>query len=164
MIAVPPPVYPWPIGVGPRFHPPAANVAVAAEKPIAGMRCGHEGRTFRVHIELFADRKVIIVPPGIGVTKGGGCHYPLRTTTPTGVVDVCGGERRTLGDLFRVWGRQLGRSRLLSFRRSVAVFVDGRRWRGSPTAVPLRRHGQIVIEAGGYLAPHATYLFPKGDG
>jgi hypothetical protein len=30
--------------------------------------------------------------------------------------------------------------------------------------VPLRRHDQIVIEAGAYLAPHATYLFPKGDG
>jgi hypothetical protein len=127
------------------------------------MRCGGEGRTFRVHIELFADRKVIIVPPGIGVAKSG-CHYPLRTTTPTGVVDVCGTGRRTLADLFRIWGRHLSGSRLLSFRRTVAVFVDGRRWRGKPGDVPLRRHGQIVIEAGASLAPHATYLFPKGDG
>jgi hypothetical protein len=163
VIAVPPPVYPWPIGVGARYHPTAVNASVSAGKPVGRMRCGNAGRTFRVHLELFADRKVIIVPPGIGRGRRG-CHYPLRTTTPTGVVDVCGSGHRTLGDLFRVWGRQLSRSRLLSFRRRVSVFVDGHRWRGDPGAVPLRRHGQIVIEAGAYLAPHATYLFPKGDG
>ena len=40
-----------------------------------------------------------------------------------------------LRDLFSVWGRRLGRGRLLSFRGRVAVFVDGRRFRGDPGAV-----------------------------
>ena len=76
-----------------------------------------------MHIELFARRRVVIVPPGIGVGPRG-CTYPLRTTAPTGVVHVA---RRglTLGDLFRVWGRRLSPSALLSFRGRVSVFVDG---------------------------------------
>ena len=63
-----------------------------------------------------------------------------------------------------VWGRGLGRARLLSFRGRVAVFVDGRRFHGDPRDVPLTKHRQIVVEIGGYVAPHAHYLFPKGTG
>jgi hypothetical protein len=118
--------------------------------------------SFAVHIELFAARRVVIVPPRIGLGPRG-CVYPLRTTAPTGVVHVA---RRglTLGDLFRVWGRRLGASTLVSFRERVSVFVGGRRWHGDPRAVPLTKHAQIVLEVGGYVAPHPSYLFPKGDG
>lgn len=160
MIAVPPPVYPWPIGAGPRYHPTPVNAAVAAGRPVGGLRCTRGGRTFQVHVELFADRKVVVVPAGIGVARG--CRYPLSTAAPTGVVDVHAAGRHTLGELFRVWGRRLDRAHLLSFARRVRVFVDGRPWSGDPRAVPLRRHRQIVVEAGAYLAPHAAYLFPKG--
>ena len=34
MIAAPPAVYPWPIGVGPRYHPAAANSTVLAGRPV----------------------------------------------------------------------------------------------------------------------------------
>src|SRR5438045_3808060 len=80
----PPPVYPWPIGPGPRYQPPATNRAVLEGKPVGGMRCA-SGKRFAVHIELFARRKVIVVPPGIGVARRG-CSYPVRTKAPTGVV------------------------------------------------------------------------------
>lgn len=162
MIAAPPPVYPWPIGVGPRYHPTAHNATVGAGRPVGALRCTSGGASFAVHVELFARRRVVIVPPGIGVGPHG-CAYPLRTASPTGVVHV---SRRglTLGDLFRVWGRRLGRSSLLSFRGRVSTFVDGRRRLGEPGAVPLTKHLQIVLEVGGYVAPHPSYLFPKGDG
>ena len=150
MIASPPPVYPWPIGVGPRYHPTARG----------GTRhCRSGGRTFAVHVELFARRRVVIVPPGIG-----GCASPLHTTEPTGVVHVSSEGRHTLGQLFRVWGRKLTRTALLSFRGRVSVFLGGRPWRGDPRAVPLSRHAQVVVEIGGYVAPHPAYLFPKGAG
>jgi hypothetical protein len=68
----------------------------------------------------------------------------------------------TLGDLFLVWGRQLSPSRLLSFRGGVSVFVAGRRRAGNPRLIRLTRHAQIVIEIGGYVPPHPSYLFPKG--
>lgn len=162
MIAGPPPVYPWPIGVGTRYHPTAYNAVLAAGRPIGTLRCAKTGASFAVHVELFARREVIIVPPSIGVGPNG-CTYPVWTNAPTGVVHVA---RRglMLGDLFRVWGRRLTSSALLSFRGRVSVFVGGRRWPGAPGAVPLTRHAEIVLEVGGYVAPHPSYLFPKGDG
>jgi hypothetical protein len=155
--AAPGPVHPWPIGVGPRYQPSALR---RDGRPVGNLRCA-SGRAFAVHVELFANRRVVIVPRGIGIAPSG-CAYPTSTTEPTGVVHVRG--RRTLGDLFRVWGRRVGPHRLLSFTGRVTVFVDGRRFAGDPRRVPLTRHAQIVVEVGGHVAPHPTYLFPKGAG
>jgi hypothetical protein len=162
MIAAPGPIYPWPIGPGPRYQPTAANVTVRAGDPIGELRCAN-GRRFAVHVELYAQRRVIVVPRGIGISAGG-CRYPLSTDAPTGVVEVLAGRGYTLGDLFRVWGRRLGATRLLSFRGRVSVFVDGRRVAGKPGAVRLKKHDEIVVEVGPYVAPHVDYLFPKGVG
>jgi hypothetical protein len=153
-------VHPWPIGAGPRYHPTAANKAVLAGSPVGRLRCA-SGRRFAVHIELFARRQVVIVPPGIGVARSG-CSYPLRTNAPTGVVEVLARGRLTLGDLFRVWGRQLDAAHLLSFPGRVSLFVGGKRRTGDPRRLVLTKHAQIVIEVGGYVAPHPSYLFPRG--
>jgi hypothetical protein len=163
VIAAPPPVYPWPIGAGARYHPGALSAGVAAGAPVGRMRCGAAGRELVVHVELFAQRRVVVVPSGIGVSPKG-CRYPLRTSAPTGVVHVDTGRPRRLRDLFAVWGRRLRRDALLSFRGPVAVYVNGRRFRGDPGAVRLTRHVQVVVEVGGYVAPHPHYLFPKGLG
>jgi hypothetical protein len=42
------------------------------------------------------------------------------------------------------------------------VFVDGRARPGPPANVPLRRHTEIVLEAGPYVPPHPAYTFPPG--
>jgi hypothetical protein len=162
MIAAPPPVYPWPIGRGPRYRPTAVSAAVAAARPVGRLRCGATGRTFAVHVELFAHRKVIVVPARIGVSPHG-CRYPVHTTEPTGVVHVDRSRPLRLRDLFAVWGRRLGPARLLSFPGAVTVFVGGVRRRGDPGSVLLTKHAQIVVEVGGYVAPHAHYVFPKGE-
>jgi hypothetical protein len=161
VIAAPPPLYPWPIGAGARYHPAALTATVDRSRPVAGMTCGDEGASFRVHLELFAGRRVVIVPAGIGISRRG-CVYPVRTHAPTGVVEVMRGTRRTLGDLFAVWGRRLGRDGFLSFGGRVSAFVGGHRRSGDPRRIVLTPHEQIVLEVGGYVAPHATYLFPKG--
>jgi hypothetical protein len=163
VIAAPGPVHPWPIGVGPRYHPTAASAAVAAGRPVGQLHCTSGGRTFAVHLELFAKRQVVIVPPRIGVGPNG-CAYPLHTDEPTGVVHVRTGTQYVLGDLFRVWGRRLGPNRLLSFGGAVTVYVGGRLYAGDPRTLPLHRHAQIVVEVGGHVAPHPSYLFPKGIG
>jgi hypothetical protein len=167
VIAAPPPplppaVHPWPIGAGPRYHPAAADAWALAGEPLGRLRCGN-GATFAVHVELFAARRVVILPPGIGVARSG-CTYPLHTSAPTGVVAVRRVGRYTLGDLFRVWGQSLGPSRLLSFHGPVAVFIDGRRRSGDPRRLVLKRHAEIVLEVRGYVAPHSFYLFPKRAG
>jgi hypothetical protein len=116
-----------------------------------------------VHLELFAGRKVVIVPAGIGVDSG--CRYPLSTAGPDGVVTVSRGRALTLGDLFRVWGQPLGPRSLAGFtsRTPVRAYVAGRRVNGSVSAIRLTPHAEIVLELGGFVPPHPFFLFPGGS-
>jgi hypothetical protein len=162
---LPPDVKPWPIGVGPGFRPPAAPAAVLSGEPVGRFRCAAiGGRRFGAHIELFVRRRVLLVPAGVGVARGGRCSYPLRTREPTGVVEIRSGTHATVGDLFRLWGQPLGGTRLAGFRSRAPLlaFVGGRRWHGDAAAIPLSRHAQIVLELGGYVPPHPRYLFADG--
>jgi hypothetical protein len=76
------------------------------------------------------------------------------------------GARLTLAALFSSWGEPLSPARLASFSAApgseVAVFVNGRQWRGAPTEVPLTRHAEIVLEVGPHVPPHSSYAFPPG--
>jgi hypothetical protein len=126
----------------------------------------------RAHVELFAQRRVVIVSAGIGLAPPflirnrallrARCSYPLRTVEPTGVIELDAALRPTLGDLFAVWGRRLAPRTLLSFSGRVRGYVAGKPWQGDPRRIPLRRHAQIVLEVGGYVPPHRTYLFGPG--
>ena len=159
-----PSVRPWPIGPGPRYTPPPRPASVSAARPVASLRCGPTAKSLQVHLELFVDRRVVVVPAGIGLARAG-CAYPVRTLTPGGVVDAARGRRLTLGDLFRVWGEPLGRRRLVSFSspHPLRAYVDGRLVHGPAAAIPLRAHAEIVLELGPYVAPHPFFLFPGGD-
>jgi hypothetical protein len=159
--SVPPSVYPWPIGPTADYRPTPVNDAVAAGVSLGSLRCGNSA-TFDIHVELFAHRQVIVVPAGIGVSRLG-CRYPLRTEVPTGVVQVESSSPHRLRDLFTIWGRSLSRTQLLTFGGHVRVFVAGREFDGEPGAVPLTKHAQIVVEVGGYVPPHTTYLFPRAS-
>lgn len=138
---------PTPIGPGARYRPAAGRPIVACTgRPVA-----------RIHLELFADARAIVIPAGIGA-----CTDPLRTRTPTGVVELTR-SHLTVGDLFRVWKQPLGPHRLLSFRSRTAVraYVGGRPVRGPVGSVALTRGAEIVIELGGYVPPHVSFLFPR---
>jgi hypothetical protein len=168
-------------GTGPAYRPPPiGNRAVASGQPVGPFLCNRtEGHLYGAHIELFAWNRGIVVPAGIGIAPprrrrgpyviGGRCSYPLRTTDPTGIIEI-DGERLasppTVGQLFVLWGEPLSPSRLGAFRAGrgpgVVAFVNGRRRRGNPAAIPLHRHVQIVLEVGPLVAPHPTYLFPPG--
>lgn len=152
-----PSVHPWPIGPGPRYRPPAAKLAGA---PVGPLRCASGGRTFQVHVEVFVNRRVVIVPPGIGHTPQ--CDYPIRTRTPIGVLDVARGTRPTVGDLFRLWGQPLTRHRIASFRSPLPVraYVAGKLVGGDAAGVRLTPKAQIVVELGAYVPPHRSFLFP----
>jgi hypothetical protein len=159
-----------PIGHGARFHPPATGPVVGSCKPMLGARVG-------AHVELFAANRVVLIAAGIGtrppVSYSAGriakarCYGDLVTLEPTGVVLVRRGARLTLADLFRSWGQPLSTHRLGSFSaghgQSVRVFVDGRLHSGTPRAVPLSAHSEIVLEVGPHVPPHASYTFPPGS-
>lgn len=155
-----------PIGVGPRFAPPATG-------PVLGLCRRALGPRTAVHVELFAADRVILVAAGIGTrppraTSATGllrarCYGALVTLQPTGVVYFRRGLRLRLSALFRSWGQPLSRSRLVSFRAgrgaSVAVYVGGRRWSGAPGDVPLTPHAEIVLEVGPHIPPHTSFTF-----
>ena len=134
---------PPPVGRGP------APAFRCTEGPLPG--------PLRVHLELFAHRRVVVIPPQVGV--GDGCRYPLRTTMPTGVIEL-GRPGLKLGDFFAVWRTRLSENRLLGFRGPVTAYLGGKRWTEDPAAIPLFDRAQIVLEVGGYVPPHAFYLFP----
>jgi hypothetical protein len=163
-----------PIGRGPAFDLPTGARADRGA-PVGALRCtAAAGRWEEAHVEVFARGSVLLLPPGIGVARprqaagaavrGGRCAYPVRTTDPTGVVRYRPGRGLALRDLFAVWGQPLSRHRLCGFRSAgrVRVYVGGRRVTGSPGAVPLRRHAEIVLEIGRYVPPHRFYVFPAG--
>jgi hypothetical protein len=158
-----------PIGVGPRFQPPATGPVSGGCLPALGGRVG-------VHVEVFAANRVVLLPAGIGtrpprtwltgrITRAD-CYGALVTLDPTGLVLVRPGTRLTVAALFRSWGQPLSATQLTSFRAAagtrVAVFVDGQPWRGAPGAVPLTPHAEIVLEVGPHVPPHSAYAFPPG--
>lgn len=158
-----------PIGAGPSFRPPATG-------PVLGP-CGRRlGSRRGAHVEVFAADRVVIVPAGVGTRpprsysegriSSARCYGDLVTLEPTGVVLVRPGLRLSVSDLFRSWGQPLSPRRLGPFtapgNTRVAVFVDGRRWRGAPGSVPLAAHSEIVLEVGPHVPPHTTYTFPPG--
>jgi len=69
-----------------------------------------------------------------------------------------------LRDLFAIWGQPLSPTRLAGGGGRVSVYVNGRRVAGDPAAIPLREHAEIVLEVGGFIPPHHTYVFPPGSG
>ena len=145
---------PTPIGQGPQFTPP--RVGRAAPAAIACTR-GSAKAPARAHLELFARRRAIVIPANIGVRHG--CGYPLRTLTPTGVIEI-GRRGLTVGDLFAVWRMPLSSRRMLTFRGEVNAYVEGTRRRGDVRTISLANGRQIVLEVGGYVPPHRFYLFP----
>jgi hypothetical protein len=168
------PPAPPPVSREPGFVLPAASRPILRGQAVSGMRCASARTVDAVHVEIFVDRKVLLLPAGIGLRPplrrmglsrlaGGACAYPLHTLDPTGTVLVDRARPRVLGDLFAVWGQRLGLHRLLSFAGRVRVFRNGREWRGDPRQLPLRRHDSVVLEIGGYVPPHARYLFPAGQ-
>ncbi|MGN6187884.1 MAG: hypothetical protein ACTHOE_03205 [Conexibacter sp.] len=170
---------PVPAGTGPAFRLAPRGPRATRAAPIGGLRCARrDGARVQAHLELFAAGRVVPIPPGIGVAPPlrrsgayvdhGRCTYPVRTTEPTGLLEVRRSARLTLGQLFDVWGQRLSRVRMAGFAatpaRAVRAYVDGVRWTASPRTIPLRPHAVIVLEVGPYVPPHASYRFPDQAG
>lgn len=150
--AAPKPV-PTPIGLGPEFRPPPGVVGPCRPGPLHGRH--------RAHVEIFLRRRVVIIPAGIGLGRpwrerlgrieSARCRAVARTLDPTGVVEFDGDEL-TADAFFSTWGRDPLPP------RPVRIYVNGA---PAPEGEVVIHDGdEVVFESGGYVRPHASFLFP----
>jgi hypothetical protein len=163
-----------PLAVGPTaaYRPPAGDRP--AGEAVAALGCSDPlGPRVGVHVELLANRHVVLIPPGIGVADpirtgpsvtDARCYAALVTLDPTGVVEIRPRTGTpTLATFFALWGQPLSSTRLAGFTgHQVHVFVDGRPVTGDPAEIRLHRHDEVVLEIGGYVVPHQAYGFAHG--
>ena len=145
-----------------------------------GVPCGSsEQRTYHVHarLTLFVRGKPRAVPLGVGIgppvtitksdrgefASGGACFAFLHTHAADGIIHIesPGPVDFRLGQFFDVWRQRLDSRHLGSNAGRVTAFVNGRRYRGDPRGIVLRKHAQIQLEIGQPLVSPRTITFPS---
>jgi hypothetical protein len=141
---------------------------------VDGIGCGTmEYATLHVHTHLaiFNDGKQIQVPQYIGFAPSlaGGCLYWIHTHDASGIIHLEApqlappqGGPYTLGMLFDIWGQPLQRQDVAGFVGPVAAYVNGSRYDGELSSIPLGAHQQIVLMIGKPVPP-PNYAFPPND-
>src|SRR5579863_7804674 len=141
---------------------------------VDGIACGaQEYATLHVHshLAIFDNGKQIQVPQYIGFAPsiGGGCLYWIHTHDASGIIhleapDIAPpqGGIYTLGMLFDIWGQPLQREDVAGMIGPVTAYVNGEKYDGDLSAIPLRAHQQIVLTVGKPIAP-PNYAFPPND-
>ena len=115
------------------------------------------------HLQVYVDGRSRALPGGIGMVgpspelRRSGlfygaqtCMYWLHTRAADGLISVQSPVPRqyTLGDFFRIWNQPLGTDRIAGARGAVTATVNGKRWPGDPTEIPLTEHADIELAVG----------------
>lgn len=130
------------------------------------------------HLAIYVNGKQEAVPAGIGIVKpwstqplsGGGVFvnggkqiYYLHTHDSTGVLHV---ESPTtsvykLGQIFAEWNQPLSSSQVGPASGTVTAYVNGKKFTGDPSTIPLDPHAVIQLDVGTDVSP-APYTFASG--
>jgi hypothetical protein len=112
------------------------------------------------HLQVYVHGQSRAIPGGIGLvdptartTRKGlvfsahTCYYWLHTRAADGLIQVESPNDRTytLGDLFKVWSQSLDRDHVAANTGKVTAIVNGKRWRGNPSLIPLTEHESIEL-------------------
>jgi hypothetical protein len=129
----------------------ATSGSPPAARPVEGIRCAAtEQLQYHVHARLtvFVHGTRQSVPAGLGIRSG--CIRFLHTHAADGVIHVESPQAITfvLDQFFAVWGEPLDTRRVGAAAGRVTAFVDGRRYPGDPSAIPLAPHTQIQLDVG----------------
>jgi hypothetical protein len=147
-----------------------ATAEAPAGQPVDGIRCDQmEGSVFHIHqhLSILAKGKAVPIPADIGRPVAANCLYWLHTHTSDGLIHVESPAFRTftLGQFFDIWGEPLSATNVAGTKLSkgqLRVYVDGALVKGSPRAIELTQHSDIVLEAG---APyHVPVPFNEWNG
>ena len=158
---------------------PASSPAPGSSR--GGVPCGSKEQiTYHVHARLtiFVDGKPRSVPAGVGIApplriaknrggpfvSGGRCFSFLHTHAADGIIHIeaPGPVAFKLGQFFDVWRQRLDSRHLGHAAGRVVAYVNGRRYRGDPRTIPLRKHAQIQLELGRPRVAPVSITFPRG--
>jgi hypothetical protein len=134
--------------------------------PVDGIKCAPiEQLAYHIHahLQVYVAGSPRALPGAIGLvgpvaqqTQNGpfygaqGCYYWLHTHASDGIMHIESPSPRvyTLGDFFDEWHQPLSATQVAGAKGPVTAFVDGKRWSGSPRAIPLRPHAVIQLDVG----------------
>jgi hypothetical protein len=128
------------------------------------------------HLDVYVDGKPVLVPAGLGIdTKNPGVHLfetdglpaygginppcdqpcisPLHTHDVTGILHTEASSQKynTLGQLFTEWNVRLTPTCVDSYcapKTPIAVYVNGAKYSGDPTKIPLSNLKEIAVVIG----------------
>jgi hypothetical protein len=156
-------------------RPLAAASSPAPGQTIDGIGCGStEQLRYHVHAHLtiFVNGKQRAVPAGIGIgpplqtlngfVSGGACFALLHTHAADGIIHVESPHAITfvLDQFFAVWQQPLDSDDVGPAAGQVTAFVNGRRYPGDPSAIPLSPHAQIQLDVGRPVIAPKPIRFP----
>ena len=127
---------------------------------VSGVECERGERLdyhVHAHLTLLIEGEPVELAQDIGIRPD--CLFWLHTHSPNGIVHVEAPEQRsfTLGQFFDVWGQPLSRTQLLDRMadgsHEVQATVNGERWNGDPTEIPLNDLTTVVLQYGPPFVP-----------
>lgn len=160
-----------PIETGP-FLAPATTTRLGMI--VDGVQCQSIAQlayTAYTHLQVYVDGHSVALPGGIGLvgvkTQASShglvftprtCMYWLHTRAADGIIQVQSPVRRayTLGVLFKIWNQPLSSDQIATAHGHITATVDGRRWPGDPSAIPLRERENIQLAVGTPVPPYAA--------
>jgi len=129
------------------------------------------------HLAVFVGGRQRQIPAGVGIgaprqivltnagpyASGGQCFYWLHTHTADGIIHIESpvAQAFTLGQFFDVWGQTLTEKQVGPASGNVTAYVNGRKFTGTPAAIPLSDHAFIQLDVGANASPQ-PYSFPPG--
>jgi hypothetical protein len=130
------------------------------------------------HLTIFVAGAPRQIPSGVGIATpleveptsrgpfaaGGTAFFWLHTHAADGIIHIESPIERiyTLGNVFDIWHKPLGRDRVGPAHGRVTAFFNGRHYVANPRNIPLFAHAQIQIDVGRPLVAPESIQFPRG--
>jgi hypothetical protein len=151
---------------------PLAPISTAAKgDTVQGIQCDASEQVvyhIHTHLAVYVNGALRPISPGIGIvepeaqqTANGAfysasrCYYWLHVHAQDGVIHIESPTKSTytLGQFFAIWGQPLTRTSVGPATGNLTVYVNGKRYTGDPTGIPLGSREDIQISVGTPVAP-----------
>ena len=130
------------------------------------------------HLAIYVNGTQKAVPAGIGIAQpwqtqqlqdgstfvaGGSKIYYLHVHDSTGVIHIESPTQATynLGQVFAEWNQPLSETQVGPATGSVITYVNGQKYTGDPSQIPLTPHAVIQLDVGKDVSPQ-PYTFASG--